>query len=356
MLEVWKKWYMQFFGSEEALLLLVMIAFSLVVIITMGDVLAPVLAAMVFAFLLEGVNSRLAGWGVPRTLAVWASFLLFVGGFAIVLLGLVPILWGQLERLYAELPRMVELVRESLLAFQQTHSDFLSDARLSRWADELTAEIGRMGQRVVPFFIGWIPGLVGLLIYTVLVPILIFFFLKDKDQIFAWLARFLPAERPLMRHIWKEMNDQVANYVRGKAIEIVAVGAVSYIVFVIFGLNYAVLLGFLVGLSVVIPYVGAALVTIPVVLVAFFQWDWSADFLWLLFAYLVIQALDGYILVPVLFSEVVHLHPVAIIVAVLVFGSFWGMWGVFFAIPLAAFVMALINAWPRHDAAVTQES
>jgi putative permease len=63
-------------------------------------------------------------------------------------------------------------------------------------------------------------------------------------------------------------------------------------------------------------------------------------------AYLVIQALDGNVLVPLLFGEVVNLHPIAIIVAILVFGGLWGFWGVFFAIPLATLVNAVLRAWP----------
>jgi putative permease len=66
-------------------------------------------------------------------------------------------------------------------------------------------------------------------------------------------------------------------------------------------------------------------------------------------AYLVIQALDGNVLVPLLFSEVVNLHPIAIIVAILVFGGLWGFWGVFFAIPLATLVQAVLKAWPTFD-------
>jgi putative permease len=67
-------------------------------------------------------------------------------------------------------------------------------------------------------------------------------------------------------------------------------------------------------------------------------------------AYLVIQVLDGNVLVPLLFSEAVNLHPVAIVIAVLFFGGVWGLWGVFFAIPLATMVNALLSAWPARDA------
>jgi putative permease len=152
-----------------------------------------------------------------------------------------------------------------------------------------------------------------------------------------------------MRNIAHEMNDQIANYIRGKFIEMLVVGAVTYIVFIAFGLKYAELLALLVGLSVLIPYIGAAAVTIPVVLVAFYQYGTQSEFIYVVVAYLIVQALDGNVLVPLLFSEAVNLHPLAIIVAVLFFGGIWGFWGIFFAIPLATLVKAIINAWPNQE-------
>lgn len=154
----------------------------------------------------------------------------------------------------------------------------------------------------------------------------------------------------MIRNISHEMNDQIANYIRGKVIEMLVVGIVSFLVFWFFDLRYSALLALLVGLSVLIPYIGAAAVTIPVVLVAFYQFGTSNEFWYVFVAYLVVQALDGNVLVPLLFSEAVNLHPVAIIVAVLFFGGVWGFWGVFFAIPLATLVKAIVNAWPRANA------
>ena len=115
------------------------------------------------------------------------------------------------------------------------------------------------------------------------------------------------------------------------------------------GLNYAALLGLLVCLSVIIPYIGAALVTLPVTMVAFFQWGFYSEFYSLFAVYVIIQTVDGNVLVPWLFSEAVNLHPVAIILAVLFFGGIWGLWGVFFAIPLATLIKAIINAWPTPE-------
>ena len=167
-----------------------------------------------------------------------------------------------------------------------------------------------------------------------------------------WVRGYLPRERALITRVAEEMNRQIANYIRGKVIEIFICGGVTYIGFVALGLNYAALLALLVGVSVVVPYVGAVVVTVPVMLIALFQWGWSDQFIYLMAVYGIIQVLDGNVLVPLLFSEAVNLHPVAIICAVLLFGGLWGFWGVFFAIPLATLFKAVLDAWPRQEPVV----
>ena len=352
MRQVFSRWYHQIFAEEEALLLLLLIAVGLVLTVTLGDVLAPFIASAICAFLLQGLLSTLQRWGLPRWAALFVTYLLFVGTFTIMLVFILPLVWRQLVALFTELPRMVASVQHGLTSIQQSFSDIISEELLAEWTTIATAEFSRMGQWLLSVSVSQLPNLVGILIYVVLVPILVFFMLLDKDKILAWLAAFLPKQRPLMREVWLEMDAQVANYVRGKAIEILAVGIATYIAFAIMGLHYAALLSLLVGLSVLIPYVGAAVVTIPVALVAFFQWGWAGDFFYLMLVYGIIQALDGNVLVPLLFSEAVNLHPVAIILAVLVFGGFWGLWGVFFAIPLATLIKALLQSWPKKRPAI----
>ena len=208
-------------------------------------------------------------------------------------------------------------------------------------------EIGKFGQWLLTFSLSSLPILVNVMIYLVLVPILVFFFLKDRALIAGWLSGYLPRERALMTQVAREMNQQIANYIRGKVIEIIICGVVTYIAFAALGLNYAALLALLVGFSVIVPYIGAVVVTVPVALIGLFQWGWGDQFIYLMVVYGVIQALDGNVLVPLLFSEAVNLHPVAIICAVLLFGGLWGFWGVFFAIPLATLFKAVLDAWPR---------
>jgi putative permease len=343
MLTTFNKWFNQLFGDEESLILLLLLIGGVTLVVLMGDILAPLIAAVIFAFLLQGVDSFLRRWGVSERISLWLCYVMFISIFVISLIFIMPLVWNQLVNLFAELPRMLIAVKKAVIALE---GDLFSKEQLNGLVINASEQVAGLGQWVVSFSLANISNIIGILIYIILVPILVFFMLMDRDVILSWSGSFLPKKRPLMQKIWAEMNNQVANYARGKAIEIIVVGVVSYIAFLILDLNYAALLALLVGLSVVIPYIGAAVVTIPVLLVGFVQWGWGTDFAYLFVTYMVIQALDGNVLVPLLFSEAVNLHPIAIILAVLFFGGIWGLWGVFFAIPLATLVKALINAWP----------
>jgi putative permease len=217
--------------------------------------------------------------------------------------------------------------------------------------DQIFANLSNQISVLLSSALGQLAGTVSLMfnaiLYAIMIPLMVFFFLKDKSTLLPIASIILPKENGFMQSVFAEMNDQLFNYVTGKFIEMLLVASASYILFAFLGLPYAVLIAILVGLSVIIPIFGAILVTIPVVLIGLYEWGLSENFYWLLGFYLLIQILDGNVLVPILFSTRNNLHPVVIIIAVLFFGGIWGFWGLFFAIPLATFVKAIINSWPE---------
>ena len=349
MLDIFNKWYKRYLFEEEAILLLVLLPIAVVLLMTIGDILAPLLAAIVLAYLVQGLSSQLQRHGLPHWAGVALSFTVFIGAFFGATLWLLPLAWRQLISLASEMPKMLERGRQALGVLPDRYPDIFTDQQMNQLVGMAQAEAANLGQAIVANSVSGFVGLFTVMLYMILIPILVFFFLRDREIILDWLGSFLPDNRPLLRRIWGEMTLQFANYARGKVIEILIVGSVTYVAFTWMGLRYAALLGLLVGLSVIIPYIGAVIVTLPVVLVGFFQWGISSEFYTLCIVYLVIQALDGNVLVPLLFSEAVNLHPVAIILAILFFGGIWGMWGVFFAIPLATLIKAIIYAWPSRD-------
>lgn len=343
------RWYRKYFSDPEGIILAILLILGFVVVIFFGDMLAPVLASVVIAYLLEGLVAWLQRQGVSRLPAVMMIFVPFLVCGLFTFLGLLPLLVGQISQLIQELPAMISSGQQRLLRLPELYPQLISDAQVNTLMTTIRSSVAVLGQNVLSLSLASLNGIFMLVVYLILVPVLVFFFLKDKEGMLAWAMSYLPQERALAARVWVEMNQQIGNYIRGKMTEIVIVGVVTYAVFALMGLNYAMLLGALVGLSVVIPYIGAAAVTLPVAAIAYFQWGIDAQFGYLILAYAIIQALDGNLLVPWLFSEAVNLHPVAIIIAVLVFGGIWGIWGVFFAIPLATLVKAVLNAWPRSE-------
>jgi putative permease len=288
----------------------------------------------------------------------YATVLVLFGFISVCILtfvGLVPVVTHQSVNLITEMPQIWGEGQAWLLRLPQTYPDYFDVEQVQNMLNGVNNKVVSLGEQVLSASFSSLGSLGALLIYLILVPLMVFFMLKDKELLLQNMSALLPTQRRLIKQVGIEMNSQIANYIRGKVIEIVIIGTVSTITFAFMDLRYALLLGVLVGFSVLIPYIGAAVVTIPVAVVALFQWGVSPDFWYLMVAYGIIQALDGNALVPILFSEAVSLHPVYIIIAVLFFGGLWGFWGVFFAIPLATLVKAVGTAWSSPPKDNTQE-
>ncbi|MEE4173928.1 MAG: AI-2E family transporter [Xanthomonadales bacterium] len=349
-MDLLKDWFRRTFSDPQVVLLAVILIGMVLFFVGFGRMLWPVLASIVVAYLLEAGVQLFQRLGLPRVWSVLIVFLLFLAGLVFLMFGVAPIISRQLTQLVSNLPAYVSQGQELLVTLPQAYPGLISEAQVEAITANIGAELARWGQQLLGWSLASVANVAGLLILLVLIPVLVYFFLMDKNKLIAWFKGFLPAERHLVSTVWADVERQIANYVRGKVLEIVIVGAVTYVTFVVLGLEYAALLALIVGFSVLIPYVGAFSATLPVALVAYFQFGWGWEFGSVVIAYTIIQVLDGNVLVPLIFSEAVNLHPIAIIVAILIFGGLWGFWGVFFAIPLATVVQAILAAWPRRSA------
>ncbi|MXZ80250.1 MAG: AI-2E family transporter [Gammaproteobacteria bacterium] len=342
------EWFKQQVSNPQIVFLTLFLLATVLIVSYAGAILAPVIAGIVIAYVLEGLVGRFTLFGFPRPVAVsfvYLGFIIFVIGTVLVVF---PVLYNQMTEMVQQIPTLLSRGQVALMQLPEHYPELISIEQVRELIAAIRVQLTDYGQQLVSISVTGAASIITLMIYLILLPILIFFFVKDKKKILNYLIRFVPKDHELAAQIWRDVDIQVANYVRGKFWEILIVWGVTLAAFAYLGLKYAVLLSFLVGISVLIPYIGAAVVTLPVMIFAWAQWGWSSEFIALVVTYLVIQALDGNLLVPVLFSEAVNLHPVAIIVAVLFFGGLWGLWGVFFAIPLATLVNAIIVAWPKQ--------
>ena len=346
MLEEFNKVLKKIFSNEETIIFSFALLIFFIVISFFGSVLTPFIISIIVAYLLVGMQKKIQSYNISEKISLVITFSIFIVTGAALVIWLVPLLYTQLQAFVLDVPNLINNFRDFISELPSKFPDLVSSDQITIFFQAVSEEISAIAQNIVKTSISSIQSAITVLLYIILFPILVYFFLFDRKNIIDGFLKVIPGRRKMFTSIWAEMDIQLSNYVRGKTIEIFIVGIAAAIIFSSLGLRYSALLSVLVGLSVIIPYVGAFLVTIPVVVVGLLQFGLGTQFTILISLYLLLQALDGNLLVPIIFSETVKLHPVIIIFAVFIFGSMFGFWGVFFSIPIATFIKAVWNAWP----------
>ena len=334
------------FSNEETIVFSLIILLTLIIFSFFIGVLTPFIISVVVAYLLVGLQKRIETYNVSENLATILAFSIFIIIGAAMFVWLIPLLYVQLQSFVLDLPRLFNEFLNFVSTLPAAFPDLVDSDQISVFFQAVSSELSSITQNIVKSSISGIQSTITVLLYIILFPILVYFFLFDRKNIIEGCLKIIPGDRAMLSQVWSEMDVQLSNYVRGKVLEIFIVGIAAAVLFASFGLNYGALLAVLVGLSVLIPYVGAFSITIPIVIIGILQFGLGSQFYLLIGLYLLLQFLDGNLLVPIIFSEAVKLHPIVIILAVFLFGSMFGFWGVFFSIPLATFIKAVWNAWP----------
>lgn len=356
MKHILRRWVKNYFSDPQFMILIMLLLAGFVLVLLFGRMLVPVFVSIIIALLLDSVIQWLTRHNVRRNFAVYLVFVLFLILFLDLLIIMLPVISHQVGELVEDLPVMVGRVKSELLLLPQKYPGVFPEQRIDQIISLLGAEFQGLGKNIIRISVSSVRGMIEVLVYMILVPFLVFFLLKDKELILDWFRRLMPDERGLAVIVWNEVYDQFFNYLRGKVLEILFVWAINYAAFAFIGLKYSIILSMLVGVAVLVPYIGSAVMFVPVALIAFFQWGFGANMVYVIIAYAVLHAIDGNILAPLLLSKVVKIHPIAIIMAILIFGGVWGFWGLVFAIPLATLLHAVLKAWISTATALEQLS
>ena len=346
MIEHFKNIFRRIFSNEETVVFFLIIISTLILFSFFIEVLTPFIISIIVAYLLVGLQKKIETYGVTPRISTIIAFSIFIIVGAAMFTWLIPLLYVQLQSFVLDIPRLFNEFLNFVSTIPAAFPDLVNSDQISVFFQAVSSELSSITQNIVKSSISGIQSTITVLLYIILFPILVYFFLFDRKNIIEGCLRIIPGDRAMLSQVWSEMDVQLSNYVRGKVLEIFIVGVAAAILFASFGLNYGALLAVLVGLSVLIPYVGAFSITIPIVIIGLLQFGLGTQFYLLIGLYLLLQFLDGNLLVPIIFSEAVKLHPIVIILAVFMFGSIFGFWGVFFSIPLATFIKAVWNAWP----------
>lgn len=327
----------------KEILSLILFFFTTLIIIKSSFFL-PIIISIIITYFLYNIQNMFKKLGLSTYISFVLIYSIFITLFLLILIIIFPLIFKQLANLFYDLPLILQKIKiltykyPSIFSIEQTNILF----------SNITTYVQSIGKTLISASLISIAIISKWIIYIFIIPIFVFFLFKDHKKILNWFNKIMPEKMNFWKKIWTEVSSQIENYIRGKLIEMIIIAFANYILFKIYKISYADLLALLVGISVIMPYLGAIIVSIPVILISIVQFGISQELLYLIIIYTTIQLFDGNILVPLLFSEAVKLHPLSIIISIIVFGSTLNIYGVFFAIPLAIVIKAIINIYLKQ--------
>jgi predicted PurR-regulated permease PerM len=341
-------------------------------------VLTPIAVAAILAFLLEPVVKFSMRLGLSRLISIILVYLAFAAFFVGLLVYIIPPAYRQGNTLVKNFPGYMQKTQAlTTRTFDNLHRlsslDFLRSDQTDQPANEqlsalvsqsikdagnwvqqkipdLAVESGRFLQRSLGGFL----GVFGLLLSMILVPIFLFFFLKDSASIAENWSRYLPLRAsPLKNEIVSlvgEINSYLISFFRGQLIVSLIDGFLISVALLVLGLDFAILIGLMVGVLGLIPYLGMMICYIPAVIIAAAQFgDWTHPLI-VTAIFILANNIDGIFIAPKIVGESVGLHPLTVIVSVLAWSLILGgLLGALLAVPLTATIKVLLKRyfWDR---------
>lgn len=318
------------------------------VVYWLAPVLVPFAVSALLAYLADPIVDRLERWGMGRTLAVLVVFLIMALVALLVVLGLVPLLERQINRLLEKLPIIVNWVNTQLGPWLREKFDLdaelldtqkLIEIMRGHWqqaggvATAIIASVSKSGLAIISF--------IGTL---ALVPVVTFYLLRDWDKLVERVRELLPrAIEPRASQLARESDEVLGAFLRGQLSVMAALGAIYSAGLMMLGVDLAILIGMFAGLISFVPYLGLVVGGSIAVIVSAVQFqDWFHPAM-VVAVFAAGQLLEGFVLTPMLVGDRVGLHPVAVIFAILAGGQLFGFLGILLALPAAAVLVVLLK-------------
>jgi len=313
----------------------------------LSPILAPFLAGAIIAYILNPLVARIASSSVRRTIAV--VFVLFLALLAVIAVFLIvlPLFTKEVRLLSEKLPDMLRWLNEVAAPWVARHLGIELQFDLDS-LKEMVSEAVKANQGLLPRLLGSLQiggmAVVGIVVNLLLIPVVLFYLLRDWHLIIARIDALIPPHlQAQVRQIFREIDLVLAEFLRGQMLVMLVMAAYYVIALWVAGLQFALPIGLLTGLFVFIPYVGAFTGFLLATMAALLQFGTLAGLAWVWVAFGIGQVLEGMVVTPVLVGERIGLHPVAVIFALLAFGSLFGFFGVLLALPASAALLVALR-------------
>jgi predicted PurR-regulated permease PerM len=322
----------------------------------LGPVLTPFLIGAILAYLGNPIVNRCHRLGISRTLGTVIAVLvmgLLLFGLMVVL---VPLIQAEVTILVQRLPVLAEQALNRVTPWVEENFGITLQFDLAT-LKELIAENAESAKalslQMLAGVKSWGLVLIGILVNIALIPVVMFYLLRDWHFLIARIDDLIPRRwLPLVRQLAHDIDKVLAEFLHGQMLVMVSLAAYYSIALSLAGLQFSLPIGILTGLLVFIPYVGFGLGFILGMMAALLQWSGWPGFIAIVAVYGVGQLLENYVLIPFLVGKRIGLHPLAVIFALLAFAQLFGFAGVLLALPASAALLVGL----RHLRATYTES
>lgn len=317
-------------------------------------VILPGVLAIIGYYLLRPILGLFERWRIPRVWGIFLLYIILIGIITLLVVLVYPFLRDQFTNLAQEFPGY-------FMAFTQNIAEFLNNARLNEYLDKVNLNYDSMvenfttdmvdtvkdtaanlAQGVASGITGFVSALTGIVLSLVTVPFILFYLLKDGKKLPSFIIKVCPPRtRKEVTEILQDMDKQISSYIQGQILVSMCIGAMVTIGFLIIGMKYALLLGFLAMITSVVPYLGPVIAITPAVIIALV----TSPFMLIKLAivWTVVQLIEGKFISPQIMGKSLSIHPITIIFVLLTAGSLFGVPGVILGIPGYAILKVLVT-------------
>ncbi len=321
----------------------VFVALALLLLYLLSPILTPFVAAAILAYISNPLVRRLCNLKLPRTLAVVLVMLAMLLLFAGLLLIMLPLLEKEISLFVIRLPDFIEVVRIKLLPGLQRwfwtdlqwDSTALKNLLVSHWQSA-----GGIAEKLLPWLSSSSGAIVGVLVNLLLIPVAMFYMLRDWDDMAVKLDALIPRHwHSKVHEVGSEVDGVLAEFLRGQISVMLLMSLFYSVVLWLIGLEFALPIGIVAGMLVFIPYLGMISGLLLATIAATMQFTEFSHVLWVWAVFGTGQMLEGMLITPWLVGERIGLHPLAVIFALLAFGELFGFFGILLALPLSAILL-----------------
>ena len=310
-------------------------------------VMLPVILSGLLFYLLNPLVDLMEKYKINRVLAISIIFVIIAVLLIIGLAVAIPNLQRQVVIFAQNVPSYLEDADRVIddLVTKRLPDDFRPQLEqvLANFSTQATAWASNISSKAVNWVSALISGTSQVIVALIIMPFMLFYLLRDGKGLRDYITQFLPNKlREPVGKVLSDVNQQLANYVRGQITVAVIVAIMFIIFFKIIGLRYAVALGVTAGILNLVPYLGSFLAMIPALVLGLIAGP--VMLLKVIIVFIVEQTIEGRFVSPLILGSQLNIHPITILFVLLTSGSMFGIWGVLLGIPIYASAKVVISA------------